>query len=158
MIKSTFTEAHSFQNSSLFLSSTHFTCPSYGMKHTHDRHTSHNTYVIICSKNSDPNQRYTLQGPIQITSTRHCTKRKENPQSLNQNFLHLYRICWSISLQKHYSKLMSFQISFSTKRYTHFHITDFYQTEWTPQKYTNSRTWAYKDIILIDNKIYRWTF
>lgn len=79
MIKSTFTEAHSFQNSSLFLSSTHFTCPSYRIKHTHDRHTSHNTQSPA-QKNSDPNQRYTLQGSIQITSTRHCTKRKENPQ------------------------------------------------------------------------------
>lgn len=41
---------------------------------------THPTTRYHLLKNSDPKQRYTLQGPIQITSTRHGTKRKENPQ------------------------------------------------------------------------------
>lgn len=47
---------------------------------------THPTTRYHLLKNSDPKQRYTLQGPIQITSTRHCTKRKENPQNVKPKF------------------------------------------------------------------------
>lgn len=51
---------------------------------------THPTTRYHLLKNSDPKQRYTLQGPIQITSTRHCTKRKENPQNVKPKFFCIF--------------------------------------------------------------------
>lgn len=85
MIKSTFTEAHSFQNSSLFLSSTHFTCPSYGIKHILDRRTSHNTQSSAQKFRSKTNIYFTGSNSVNIYSTLYEKKIKSS-KMINQKF------------------------------------------------------------------------